>query len=110
MLECDSNINKVLGGYESGDVLQSTQKWTQEFNLVNDYLFQFANHQPLKVVVKEKPVCEITVTDAGFSKPMNRLYKGDTLHWTWSDCNYPHAVVEVSKRVNQHSPLCQIYP
>lgn len=95
-----SSYEHVYGGYVSGDVLQNTQKWTQEFNLVNEYLFSFAHHQPLKVIVKPKAVSEIRLSDSGFSKPMNRLFKGDTLHLMWSDCNAPRAIREAVYCVN----------
>lgn len=88
------HLQEVIGGFHSSNVLQATQTWTQEFSLANDYLFQFASHKPLKVVVKQKPFTDVNVTDKGFSRPMIRLYKGDTVRWVWSRCAIAHTVVE----------------
>ena len=68
-----SMYQTVSAGYNSGDSLQCNGfKWTQTFNMANDYLFQFNNQNPLKVVVKVKPMTQIFINDDGFSKPMIR--------------------------------------
>ena len=85
----------VSNGFTSGSVLQHTQTWTQEFNCSNEYLFAFATHPLLKVVVKPKPIIDVEVTDDGFKKPLLKLYKGDTVRWVWNDCLLSHSVTEV---------------
>uniref|UniRef100_A0A7M5XG39 GH29D-like beta-sandwich domain-containing protein n=2 Tax=Clytia hemisphaerica TaxID=252671 RepID=A0A7M5XG39_9CNID len=89
------NSYPVTGGFDSGDKIQTTQKWTQEFNCANEYSFSFADHPIFRVVVKPKPVVDAVVTDNGFTKSLIRVYKGDNIRWTWSNCITQHSIERV---------------
>jgi len=91
----DTAVYSVTGGFHSGDKIQTTQKWTQEFNCSNEYMFSFANHAPLRVIVKPKPVVDVVVKDDGFSKSHVRIFKGDNVRWTWSGCSLQHSIEKV---------------
>ena len=51
-------------------------------------------HPLLKISVNRKPVHIVKVTDEGFAGAVVRLYKGDTVRWTWKNCNETHNVTE----------------
>ena len=91
----DSSYKPVHGGFNSGQILQTTQTWAQEFNTANEYFFQFASHKPLKVNVRPKPITEIPVTDEGFTKPHVKIFKGDAVRWFWNDTIIPLTVTEI---------------
>ena len=107
----EKSYTPVFGGYGSQKLLQTTQTWMQEFNHATEYFFQFASHVPLKVIVKPKPDSDVTVTDQGFSKPLIRIYKGDTVRWVWQKCSILHTITEAKycinhsgyKTIQQHS-------
>ena len=48
----------------------------------------------LKVGVKQKPVYDVKVTDEGFSGAVVRLFKGDTVRWSWKNCSDTHNITE----------------
>ena len=37
---------------------------------------------------------ELQVTDMGFHVAVVKLYKGDTVRWSWKDCQDAHNIVE----------------
>ena len=90
-----TTVYPVTGGFQSGDKIQTTQKWMQEFNCTNEYFFRFAEHPPFRVVVKPKPVVDVVVKDDGFSKSHVCVYKGDNVRWTWSGCTLQHSIEKV---------------
>ena len=91
----DNSYKPVHGGFNSAQILQTTQTWSQEFNTANEYYFQFASHKPLKVNVRPKPIAEIQVTDEGFTKPHFKIFKGDAVRWFWNDTIIPITVTEI---------------
>ena len=41
-----------------------------------------------------KPVHIVKVSDEGFAGAVIRLYKGDTVRWTWKNCAELHNITE----------------
>lgn len=52
--------------------------------------------QPLTVVVDHRRDIEAGVFDTGFKPRIIRIDEGNTVKWTWSECDLLHTVTEAT--------------
>ena len=51
---------------------------------------------PLVIEVHPRKDIEATLSDDGFEPAIIRLDEGNSITWTWKDCQLPHSVVEAT--------------